>query len=77
MSVYLPNQFVRTEDRDRWVETEEMRCKFRARRMADLMAAGMSEDDAVDQVDAEVRNGAALQAQPVRVVRTKGDGNAD
>lgn len=75
MSVFLPNQFVRTDDRDRWVETEELRCEFRARRLAALMKGGMSEAEAVAQVDDEVRNGAALQAQPIKVTRTSGHGD--
>lgn len=70
MSPFLPDQFVRVDDAARIRDTEDMRTEFRIRRIRSLVAGGMTEAVAAAQVDDEIRAGAALQAEPVRVTRS-------
>lgn len=59
----------RMDDHERIWSLEELRTSYRKRRTDELIAAGMDEFTAAVQVDEEVRQGAVLQAQPVKVVR--------
>ncbi|KQP43940.1 hypothetical protein [Pseudorhodoferax sp. Leaf274] len=72
MSLFLHAQFVRLDDAVRIRHLEEVREAYERRRYAELEAAGVSLKEAIFTVDDEIRAGAALQAKPVRVVRTAG-----
>ncbi|PZP97171.1 MAG: hypothetical protein DI587_18500 [Variovorax paradoxus] len=55
------------EDRARIRANEQARVAYQRRRHAELEAAGVSLQDAIQTIDNEIRAGAALQAEPVRI----------
>lgn len=61
--------YTRPEDRARINANEAVRVAYHRRRHAELAAAGAEEAEATRIVDAEIRAGAALQAEPVRITR--------
>lgn len=69
--------YTRPEDRARIQALEAARAVYGYRRMVSLMADNVEPAKAWAIVQAEIASGAAVQALPVTITRTVGDGNAD
>lgn len=64
--------YTRPKERAHINANEAVRVAYHRRGHAELAAASVEEAQAIRIVDAEIRAGAALQAEPIRVTRSSG-----